>query len=193
MARSRTLDFVTWYGLPARAVVGLDGRHLVRAGPFTLPHPGIVNRFLRSAEDPDASLMLAALHERGHLETMPLAMPLAMLLSAIRCWFVWRRTQLGTASWSTTRAVVDLLMVHVVWEGLAETWVITRSGATYRWPAAVRAASFWLAVSAACLWLLRTAASAPPYRLEGGATGTRPARLVNRVADNQPRETGGPG
>ena len=145
MAPRRAIDFVTWYGLPGRAVADLDGRHLVRVGPFALPHPGVVNCFLRDAGEPRAAVDLAALHEQGHVETLPLV----ALLSAA----VWRSRRRRTRQ-SPARIAADLVMLHVVWEGLAETWVIGRSGATYRWPAASRAASFWLAVAGAGLWLV---------------------------------------
>ncbi len=136
---------MTWYGLPGRAVADLDGRHLVRVGPFVLPHPGVVNSFLRDAREPRASVDLAALHEQGHLETLPL---IALLSAA-----VWRSRRRRTPR-SPVRIAEDLVLLHVVWEGLAEAWVIGRSGATYRWPAAARAVSFWLAVTGASLWLV---------------------------------------
>jgi hypothetical protein len=145
MTSRRTIEFVTWYDLPGLAVADVDGRHLVRVGPFALPHPGVVNCFLRDAGEPQASVGLAALHEQGHVETLPLA----ALLSAA----VWRSRRRETP-WSPARIAADLVTLHVVWEGLAEAWVIGRSGATYRWPAATRAAGFWLAVAAAGLWLI---------------------------------------
>ncbi|MFQ5614102.1 MAG: hypothetical protein ACE5H9_18430 [Anaerolineae bacterium] len=36
-----------WYGLPGEIVIESDYWHLVKVGPFPLPHPPLINLFTR--------------------------------------------------------------------------------------------------------------------------------------------------
>jgi len=147
-ARQVRSDFVTWFGLPGHAVVRSNGWHVVRVGFVTVPHLGLVNRLLRGKDPSGEWLRLVGLHERGHFETLPVAVALlgGLLLSE-------RRPRPGTPAMLLAAAIFS----HIAWEGLAEGWSMKEMGAEHQWPPFGRTAAFWLGVAVSCSWLVGSA------------------------------------
>ena len=63
----------SWYGLTGEIEVGNELWRLVRVGTLNLPHPPVVNTFLRAGLPRSDRLRLSFLHEFGHLQTLPVA------------------------------------------------------------------------------------------------------------------------
>ncbi len=131
-----------WYGLPGEIVIDGDQWHLVKVGPLPLPHPPLVNRFIRRGLPPEARLALSYRHELGHLQTLPLALAHAFWL--------WRRLpgpHRETSALRLVRLVSGLIAHESVWELAAESYVIAGSGARYwriyRGQSKRRLALFW--------------------------------------------------
>jgi hypothetical protein len=143
---------VTWFGLAGHAIVGSDDRHVAWAGPVVLPHYGVVNRLLRPPDGSEERLMLVGLHERGHFETLPLA---ALLV-------FWHCRSRRHAPPNLPSLLVDFAAVHLVWEGLAEGWLIGRKDVAYRRPPLARMLTFWLLVAAAVARLSAQAVDRQP-------------------------------
>ena len=116
-----------WYGLPGEIVIEGDSWHLVKVGPVPLPHPPLVNRFIRRSLPSDARLHLSYLHELGHLQTLPLALAHAVWLWRHR----WgpRRRSLPSRLLRLATAVVGH---EAAWELVSESYVMSRSGLEYR-------------------------------------------------------------
>ena len=69
-----------WYGLPGEIVVEGPDWRLVKVGPLPLPHPPLINRFIRRGLPRQARLQLSYRHELGHLQMLPLALAHAVWL-----------------------------------------------------------------------------------------------------------------
>ncbi len=147
--RRMRLDFRTWFGLRGRASVGADDRHCVWAVGVPLPHYGLVNYFLRHRLAGDERLRVMALHERGHFETLPVAVALGVIMVLLG------RGRLGRRSrGNTVRTVADWMAHHAVWEGLAEAWLLAYEGRRYQRASWWRAAGFWGVMLGAGAWLV---------------------------------------
>jgi hypothetical protein len=106
----------TWYGLEAEVTVSESNFHQVKLPKITLPHPGVVNWFSRQGLSVDTRLELTALHEFGHLQTLPV--PLLHLL-----FLLWpRRGKPRLTGWP--RFWMILLSHQTIWEVAAESYVI---------------------------------------------------------------------
>ena len=129
----------SWYGLNGE--VRADGGDTcdVAVEGRKLPHPSLVNLFLRQALPEDTRLQLGAWHEAGHLETLPLAglVGLALAASSAR-----RPHRL------VPRLLASLVGTVAGWELASEAYVVARVGwSTYRQAYASahsRLALFWL-------------------------------------------------
>lgn len=108
----------SWYGLPGEIRVENELWHLVRVGPVWLPHPPLINLFLRAGLPKAQRLSLSFEHEYGHLQTLPLALVVLGLLSRRRA--------------SPRRWLSGLFAHQAVWEMMAEGWVVFRQGRNYR-------------------------------------------------------------
>lgn len=116
-----------WYGLPGEIVIEGDHWHLVKVGPVPLPHPPLVNRFIRRGLPPEARLRLSYWHELGHLQTLPLALGHAVWL--------WRRLpgpHRQTSASRLARLASALIAHEAAWELASETYVLAESGKEYR-------------------------------------------------------------
>ncbi len=117
----------TWYGLPGEIVIEGDYWHLVRVGPFPLPHPPLVNLFIRRGLPQEERYRLGYWHGLGHLQTLPLAVAHVLWL--------WRH---GPASRPRplgkrlVRLAAALLVHQAAWELAAESYVAGRAGRSYR-------------------------------------------------------------
>ncbi len=123
--RGRVLH--SWYGLPGEIVVEHDHWHLVRVGAVALPHPPLVNLFIRRGLPKEERRRLSYWHEFGHLQTLPLA-----LLHGL--WLL-RPGRPGTPSLRERLArLAALLLAHeAMWELLSEGYVVWKVGpSTYR-------------------------------------------------------------
>lgn len=116
-----------WYGLPGEIVIQGDDWHLVKVGPLPLPHPPLINRFIRRGLPRQARLQLSYWHELGHLQALPLALAHALWL--------WRRglgprhmSLLSRLGWFTAALTAH----EAAWELASESYVLARSGREYR-------------------------------------------------------------
>jgi len=124
-----------WYGLSGEILVENELWHLVRLGPISLPHPPLINLFLRAGLPKENRLRLSFEHEYGHLQTLPLALLHLALL---------RRRRASLGSW-----LAALIAHQAVWELAAEGWVVAKLGREYRETyhgRGERPAVFWLAM-----------------------------------------------
>ena len=114
-----------WYGLPGEIVIESEYWHLVRVGPLPLPHPPLVNVFVRRGLPREARLQLSYWHELGHLQTLPLA--LAHIV------WLWRRRSRGQSSLRErlVRLVLALVVHEAAWELASESYVAIRGGQEY--------------------------------------------------------------
>lgn len=127
--------------------MGTDDYHSVWTWGVYIPHYGLVNHFLRHRLHGTERLRVIALHERGHFETLPAAVALAGLLVLLGKNQPGRRVPI--------RVAADWAAHHVVWEGLAEAWVLAHEGRRYRTAVWWRTGVFWSLVLCAGAWLGR--------------------------------------
>lgn len=116
-----------WYGLPGEIVIEGNDWHLVKVGLLPLPHPPLINRFVRRGLPRQARLQLSYWHELGHLQTLPLALAHAVWL--------WRRVTLrGPESLllRLSRIVAAIIAHEAAWELASEGYVVAKSGREYR-------------------------------------------------------------
>ncbi len=114
----------TWYGLTGEIVVEGELWHLVRVGRLALPHPPVVNFFIRRGLPREARLQFSYWHELGHLQTLPLAV-------AYGLWLWARRPRVGR--WGIPFQLGFALLLHEgMWEMASEGYVMLRGGAGYR-------------------------------------------------------------
>ncbi len=113
-----------WYGLPGEIVIEHDYWHLVRVGAVSLPHPPLVNLFIRRGLPVEERRRLSYWHEFGHLQTLPLA-----LLHGL--WLAWPGS-VRVRSWRErlTRLAALLLAHEALWELLSESYVVWKVGPT---------------------------------------------------------------
>ncbi len=110
-------DLETWYRLPVEITVTANHLHRVQFAGLTLPHPGVVNWISRRGHPLATRLELTALHEYGHLQTLPV--PILHLLFVL-----WPRD--GAPTISGWRRLVGILLSHqVIWEIASEAYVAT--------------------------------------------------------------------
>ncbi|MFV1950090.1 MAG: hypothetical protein ACC633_09220 [Anaerolineales bacterium] len=106
----------TWYGLEAEVTVSESNLHQVKLPKITLPHPGVVNWFSRQGLPVDTRLELTALHEFGHLQTLPVPLTHLLLL-------LWpRRGKPRITGWR--RFGLILLSHQTIWEVASESYVV---------------------------------------------------------------------
>ncbi len=115
-----------WYGLPGEIVIEGDYWHWVKAGPVPLPHPPLVNLFVRQGLPRDARFQLSYWHEMGHIQTLPLAL-------AYVVWLWRRRSKRRPRSvWARgLRLIIALIAHEAAWELAAEGYVIAKGGRMY--------------------------------------------------------------
>ncbi len=102
MTDEQPLNMRAWYGLPAEIAVGELWRQ-VSVGGLPLPHLGLVDIHLRQGIPHRERKRLTYWHELGHLETVPLALPHALVMwltGRRRCDTSWTlRLLIGTLAW----------------------------------------------------------------------------------------------
>ncbi|RMF85110.1 MAG: hypothetical protein D6736_17945 [Nitrospinota bacterium] len=136
----------TWYGLSAEVVIEGDYWHWVRLGFLPIPHPPLINLFLRRGLPPAEKRKLSYWHELGHLQTVPWA----FLLAAIYLGMLWWRAEIGgSLLW---RGMAALIGHEAIWELGAEGYVIRHMGRQY-WQIyeqrgdMISLAAFWFGLS----------------------------------------------
>lgn len=109
----------TWYGAPAHLRAEPGG--LCEAGLWglALPHPLVVNLFIRRGLPADARLRLSYWHELGHLQALPMVASAALLTSRSRTRRGWRH------------CVLAVLGLNGLWKLLAETYVVLKTRQDY--------------------------------------------------------------
>ncbi len=110
----------TWYGVTGEVVIEGELWHWVRLGRVPIPHPPLVNLLIRRGLPRDARRQLSYWHEIGHMQTLPLALIHALLLSRGRRRPLWLHLPLA------------LLGHEALWELAAESYVVWRAGPDYR-------------------------------------------------------------
>ncbi|NOZ60187.1 MAG: hypothetical protein GXO74_00750 [Calditrichaeota bacterium] len=119
---SRPEDVKTWFGLSGKVKVNNGILH--RAGVIIIiPHPPIVNWFLRSRLAKSDKLTLSYDHEFGHLQTMPIFMIYLLLLFVIQ-WRIYR-------SFDWLNIVIIVIASHALWEFVSELSVIIKLRNSY--------------------------------------------------------------
>lgn len=113
----------TWFGCMAAVDLAPGFWHRAGFGRWLVPHPPVANWLLRLGLDAAAALELAAAHEFGHLQSLPLVLLYAGGLLGVAA---------VTASLRTGDTLLCLLSSFAVWEVFAELYVIWRRGAHYR-------------------------------------------------------------
>ncbi|KAA3644125.1 MAG: hypothetical protein DWQ07_18620 [Chloroflexi bacterium] len=116
----------SWYGLPARIAVENELWHLVEVGGVALHHPPVVNLILRRGMPTADRLYLSYLHEFGHLQTLPVAIAHALILTLI---VRWRGRKLGDV---ILNLLAGAIAHEAVWELASEAYVIAKTGPEYR-------------------------------------------------------------
>jgi hypothetical protein len=116
----------SWYGLPGEIVIEHDYWHLVKVASLPLPHPPLVNLFIRRGLPAEERRRLSYWHEFGHLQTLPIAVLHAAWLLSFRSWrrLPWRRRL-----W---RLGAMFLAHEAVWELASEGYVVGKTGRDYR-------------------------------------------------------------
>jgi hypothetical protein len=115
-ARKHQYTSTTWYGLPVEIVVSSENLHKVSVPGLVILHPGLVNLIVRQGLPLETRLELTALHEMGHLQTLPV--PLLHLLLLF-----WPR--IGHSPYSRwLRILMGVLTHQVLWEVAAESFVV---------------------------------------------------------------------
>lgn len=110
---------VTWYGLPYRVRYG--GWCDLEVAGLPMPHPSLINVFIRRGLEESARARLTRLHEQGHLETLPLALAYGLFGLALG------RSRSPRAGW-----FLWLLGLEAAWELLTESYVVSRNPGAYR-------------------------------------------------------------
>lgn len=111
MKPTLTRKMRAWYGLTL--TLRLYGTHWAAVGPLP-PHPQLVNMLLRIGLSKEDSVHLQALHELGHLQSLPL-----MVLAG------------GLLFLASAPALPAIAGFFVLWEILSEAYVILREGRNY--------------------------------------------------------------
>lgn len=132
--------FRTWYGIPADVSVQDGGWHEVRMGPLALPHPALINGFLRQGVPREIRTRMTCSHEVGHLQTLPVAV----------CHAAWLGSRLASApdtrdrlASSAARCGTAFLVHAAAWELLAETCTWLENRRSYRMQSRWRRLVFW--------------------------------------------------
>ncbi len=126
LIRSYQCQKETWYHLPAKIEVTAGHLHKVRFAGIALPHPGLVNWIARRGHPLQTRLELTALHEFGHLQTLPIPLLHLLLLA-------WpRRGRSPYPGWM--RLLFGLLSHQAVWEVASETYVAVHDRRAYQAP-----------------------------------------------------------
>lgn len=121
----------TWYHLPAKITVTENHIHMVRLPGLILPHPGVVNWIVRSGLPLQTRLELTALHEFGHLQTLPV-----LFLHLLLLLFWSHQRQSWKRHWM--QFWIGLLAHQVVWEIAAEGYLVLTDWRAYRSPRKIR-------------------------------------------------------
>ncbi len=140
----------TWYG--AEGEVELHGPfwHLVGLWGLDVPHPPLVNLLVRRGLPVKAKRELSFQHEAGHLQTLPVALLMTVVL-LVRAWrsggIAWRNLPLLWAGH------------HAMWEMLAEGYVMwadrDRYKRLYRGHPHPGLLLFWLVTTLLVGWSVR--------------------------------------
>jgi ubiquinone/menaquinone biosynthesis C-methylase UbiE len=133
----------TWYGFNGEVRAAGAGACDTAVEGRALPHPSLVNLYLRRGLSPIARTHLGAWHEAGHLQTLPLAGLYVLALTAS----ILLRPQRAML-----RFLLALLGGVTLWELASETYTVAKvSKAVYReaysgarLPGLIRLATFWL-------------------------------------------------
>ncbi len=139
----------TWYGVDGEVVIEGELWHWVRLGRVPIPHPPLINLLIRRGLPMQVKRQLSYWHEVGHMQTLPLALAHALLLSRSRRVPLWLHVPLA------------LLGHEALWELAAESYVVWKAGSKYRELYRKRPnpfqPAFWLvmaAISAITTWWL---------------------------------------
>lgn len=116
----------SWYGLPGEIVVEHEHWHLVKVASLPLPHPPLINLFIRRGLPAEERRRLSYWHEFGHLQTLPIALLHAFWLLSFRParQLPWKLRLLRMGS---------MFLAHeAVWELASEGYVVLKTGRDYR-------------------------------------------------------------
>jgi hypothetical protein len=155
----------TWYGLNGEVRAAGPGTCDIAVEGKALPHPSLVNLYLRRGLSPQDRVHLGAWHEAGHLQTLPLAFLYALALTAS---ILLRRQKM------LPRFLLALLSSMMLWELNSEAYTVARVGKTayreaYSGVRPLRAiclAMFWVGGGLLALLAPFASASAPAKRYE---------------------------
>ncbi|MGD8353808.1 MAG: hypothetical protein PVJ01_06540, partial [Pseudomonadota bacterium] len=111
MKATLTRTLKAWYGISM--TLRLYGTRWASVGPFP-PHPQLVNMVLRIGLSKDDSVHLQVLHELGHLQSLPLIIPISAIPFVL--------------SWPLLPSIAGLVLL---WEIMSESYVILREGRNY--------------------------------------------------------------
>ncbi len=116
----------SWYGLPGEIVIEHDFWHLVKVGSVSLPHPPLVNLFIRRGLPRRERRRLSYWHEFGHLQTLPLA-----FLHLF--WLLRPGAPRPRSGKERLARLAALLLAHeAMWELASESYVVWKAGPSYR-------------------------------------------------------------
>lgn len=135
----------TWYGLPVEIAVSSGNLHRVSVLGLTLPHPGVVNLIARQGLPLETRLELTALHELGHLQTLPTPVLHLLLL-------LWPRRRRRVGSRWLRRFLV-LLTHQALWEVAAEGYVVAIDRRAWQAPRPKTARALYAGLWAAMIGL----------------------------------------
>jgi len=124
--RSLHRQETTWYHIPVEIHVTENHIHRVRLPDVSLPHLGVVNWIVRRGLPLQTRLELTALHEFGHLQTLPVPLLHVLLM-------LWPRRRHSPYP-SRWRLLVGLFSHQIIWEIAAECFVTAQDRRTYRTP-----------------------------------------------------------
>jgi hypothetical protein len=155
----------TWYGLNGKVRAAGPGTCDIAVEGKALPHPSLVNLYLRRGLSSQDRVHLGVWHEAGHLQTLPLAFLYALALTAS---ILLRRQKM------LPRFLLALLSSMMLWELNSEAYTVARVGKTayreaYSGVRPLRAiclAMFWVGGGLLALLAPFASASAPAKRYE---------------------------
>lgn len=116
----------SWYGLSGEIIIEHDYWHLVKVAFLPLPHPPLVNLFIRRGLPLAERRRLSYWHEFGHLQTLT--------MSLVHAFWLLNRRPPRLQSWRTRflRLGAIFFAHEATWELMSEAYVILKTGRDYR-------------------------------------------------------------
>jgi hypothetical protein len=119
---AKTVHLQTWYGVSATISIGPGFIHWAGWRNFLIPHPPLVNWFLRRGLNENDSYILSVTHEFAHFQSAPLALPYTVGLIALA----------AGEGLSLLSMVTIIISTHAAWEFLSEILTIIHKRQFYR-------------------------------------------------------------